>query len=390
MTTSSTSSTTPILDLIAPLPKPQKSKLGRKDYRVPIFAVAAILVSGNYELLFPLLGLLLGLWLIVLFGIAVHELGHVAAGYSSGFIFQSAAVGPIEISRESARWKINVRHSLLTGLTSMSLDRFYKVRKRLMIYNAAGPAAGLLLGTAAIECLRLSIEGDRPVLSLIFMALAASSIFLSVGSLVPMRHSGIASDGMNLKVLLLSKEGTARILATYALHLQLRKGVDRVSLNGRWSGLACSRGNVAADPRYSTYSEDWAAYQAATSPEAAAQFLERCLANSGFLGRENRDSLIAEASRFTASRRNDAEKAEIWFQRVADPERLHPLVRLRVRVALSCARGRFDDALEQAKAGIETIRTVPAFGSATESEAAWLEWCRQIEVLRDQRLPAKS
>ena len=381
MSTVSTSSATPILDLRAPLPKPQASNFGPADNLVPILVVAAVLVSRHYQLLVPLLGF----WVVMMFAIAFHELGHVAAGCSLGLVFQSIAIGPIVIKHESSRWTVNLRSGLLSGLTSMSLDRIYKVRKRLIVYVAAGPAAGLLLGMAALICLRLAINRDDAFLSLILTGLAGSSILINASSLLPYRIGRIASDGMRLKVLLCSKEGTRQVLATSALEMQRRKGIDPFCLNPHWVRLASSHGNVIVDPRYHTYQENWDAYQNAASTELAAQLLEKCLASSAFLTGENRDALIVEASVFTAWRRNDARKADIWSKRVTKPGRLHPLVRLRADVAFSCASGRFDDALEQLKGGLEIIRKIPALGTATEQEAVWLKWCREVEARRDLR-----
>src|ERR1700722_823512 len=379
MTKVSTSGATPILDLRAPLPKPQAPNFRPADNLVPILVVVAVLASRHYQLLIPMFGF----WVIMMFAIAIHELGHVAAGFSLGFVFQSVAIGPIVIKHESSRWTVTLRSGLLSGLPSMSLDRFYRVRKRLTIYVVAGPAAGLFLGVVALVFLRLAINRDDASLSLILTALAGFSIFINVSSLFPLHHRSFASDGMRLKVLLCSRRGTTQVLATRALEMQRRKGIDQFCLNKRWVRLASSHGNVIVDPRYHTYRENWDAYQVAAWTELAAQLLERCLASSAFLTGENRDVLIVEASVFTAWRRNDARNADIWLKRVASPERLHPFVRLRADVALSCASGRFDDALEQLKGGLEIIRKIPELGTGTTQEAVWLKWCREVEARRD-------
>ena len=190
---------------------------------------------------------------------------------------------------------------------------------------------------------------------------------------------------MKLKVLLCSKEGTTRVLATHALEMQRRSGVDAFCLNSRWIRLASSPGNVASDPRYPGYSDAWAAYQSAGGVEDAAKLLEKCLASSAFLSGENRDMLIVEACIFAAWRRNDASKVDIWFKRVANPERIHPLVRLRAEVALSCAHARFDDALQQLDRGLEIVRQLPVLGTRAAQGAAWLKWRRDVEMRREMQ-----
>jgi Peptidase family M50 len=381
MITASTKSATPILDLRAPLPKPQAPGFGPADHFVPILTVAAILATRNYQLLVPAFAF----WVIILCGIAIHELGHVVAGCSLGFDFQSVAIGPIWIKHEASKWTLTLRRGLLSGLTFMSLDRICKVRKRLIIYIAAGPAAGLLLAVISLVCLRISINRDDAFLSLILTGLTGISILMSVGSLFPIRHGYYASDGTNLKVLLCSREGTRRVLAVRALGMQKRKGMDPLRLNSRWVRLASSPSNVSVGPGFLAYRDDWNAYQNAATTELAAQSLERCLAKSAFLNEENRNVLILEAAVFTARRRNDTRKADIWFKRAVNLERIHLLTRLRAEATLSWASGRFEDSLRQLEEGLELIRRAPATGTLSGQEAAWLKWRGEIEMWRDQQ-----
>jgi hypothetical protein len=92
---------------------------------------------------------------------------------------------------------------------------------------------------------------------------------------------------------------------------------------------------------------------------------------------------------FTARRRNDTAKADIWFKRVVNLERIHPLIRLRAEATLSCASGRFDHSLRQLEEGLEVIRQAPATGTLVGQEAAWLKWRGEIETQRDQQSVAK-
>ena len=379
MTAEGTTSATPILDLLAPLPKPQTWNSALGEYLFPTLLIMTVFVSRNYQLLIPIFGF----WIIALLTIAIHELGHVMAGCGVGFCFQSVGIGPIWIKRESNRWTVKLRRGLLDGATFMSLDRIHRVRRRLIIFSASGPAAGLLAGVIGFVCLRLAIDRDDAFLSLILACFAGYSIFANLVSLVPTLYRGYGNDGKRLKVLLCSKEGARQVLATYALGMQQRKGIEPFCLNSRWIQVASSPGNVVVDPRHSACTADLNAYQNAASTELAAQFLERCLANSAFLTAENRDALVVEAAIFTAWQRNDAKKAETWFKRAANPGRIHPLIRSRVEAALSCACGRFDDALQQLEGGLGIIRQLSPFGARERLEVAWLKLCREIEVRRE-------
>jgi tetratricopeptide (TPR) repeat protein len=266
----------------------------------------------------------------------------------------------------------------------MSLDRFYSVRKRLLIYIAAGPAVGFVLAAVAIACLRAAVDGDRPRLSLFFGALAGSALLSSIRALSPSYSGPLANDGLQLKVLLRSRDGTKRLLAVHALDLHRRKGTDQLCLNPRWWRLASS-GGEPMDSRFSKYAEAWDAYRIADSEERAAEFLESCLATSAFLGEENRDVLILEAAVFTARVRHDSERASIWFERAVNLPRIPSLTRLRAQATLSYEAGRFDDAIGQVEEGLDFLRRTSVNGMLDGQEAAWLKWRAEIESRRDQQ-----
>jgi len=379
-----TTSATPILDLLAPLPKPVNNfALG--PYLLPAVLIATVLAGRNYQLLLPLFGV----WIVGLLATGIHELGHLIAGCTLGLRFQSVGIGPILIKRDCAKWAIEARQGFLDGVTSMSLDRVCRVRTRLIIFVAAGPAAGLALSVIGFVCLRIAIDRDHPALSLILAFLVGFSVLGIIASLIPARYRRYANDGMWLKVLLCSKEGTRQILATYALGMQYRSGIDQFCLNHRWAQVASTPGNPVVDPRFVAYTADWNAYQKAPSKETAAQFLERCLANSGFLSVESRDVLIANAAIFTAWQRNDSEKAQIWLDRLVNPERLHPLIRLSAEAALNCAQGQFDAALKRLELSLENVQHLSVPTARERAKAAMLDWYSQIELRREPQ-PASA
>jgi hypothetical protein len=377
MRDASTNGATPILDLLTPLPKPTKKfVLGPSLF--PAVLILAVLVVRDYQLLLPVFGL----WIVGLLAVGIHELGHLTAGLILRLRFLSIGIGPVLIKRDSAKWAIAARQGFLDGVTTMSLDRICRVRTRLTIFIAAGPAAGLAVSVMGVICFRIAAERDHPALSLILACLVGYSVFFTIVSVIPAHYRRVANDGMRLKVLLCSKEGARQILATYALDMQYRNGIDQFSLNRRWAQVASTTGNVVVDPRHVAYTADWNAYQKAPSKEYAAQRLETCLANSSFLSPENRDVLIAEAVIFTAWQRNDSAKAQIWFNRVVNPERLHPQIRLRAEVALNCAQGQFDAALKRLELGLENVQHLAVPIAREREKAALQNWYRQIELRR--------
>lgn len=367
-------SDTPILDLLAPLPKPHG---GEGRLRI-ILLLAVIFGAAAVCRDLRLLAVAFSFYLILLLATAIHELGHVAAGCAIGFKFESVRIGPISIRRESDRWKVKAEWHLVNGLTSMVPDRMCRVRRRLIIYIAAGPIAGFLSAVIAFEGLRLAIRHEDAFLSLVLAPFGTWSLLFSFGNLLPARRGRRTTDGLKLRALFCSKEGTRRLLAQYALTMQTRKGSGPYLLNGRWTRIVGS-GEVTSQ----TFIGDWHAYVNAADAKTAAQCLERCLAACAFLNDEGREIFIIEAAIFMAWWRRDADKAAAWFERAAHPERMDPLVRVRAEAALNCVHGRFDDALQLLDRGFEIIQRFPPGGHKKRSETAWLEWRREIEQRRD-------
>jgi hypothetical protein len=374
LTTKTYPSPTPILDLLAPMPKAGQSSFAQGEFALPVFLAFLVVFQRDASLIVPLLCL----WPLILLVTAVHELGHVVAGHCLGFTFKSVSVGPVVLRREKTGFRIGLRKALFGGLTYMSVDRFYRVRKRLLLYLVAGPAADFALAVVAIAGLRSSLEGGRSSLPALWGALAGLSVLSSAQSLYPYRSRYLANDGLQMRVLLRSVAGTKQVLAIHALDLQRRKGTDHYFMNQRWATLALSPVEPA-DSRYSKYREVWNAYWENHNEEKAAAMLESCLAMSAPIGEENRDLLILEAAVFTARVRHDSAKAALWFQRATNPPGLPALARLRAQATLSSEAGRLDDAIAALDQGLDFLRRSPATPSLEGQQAAWTKWRSDIQ-----------
>lgn len=103
------------------------------------------------------------------------------------------------------------------------------------------------------------------------------------------------------------------------------------------------------------------------------------VATSAFLDEANRDTLILEAAVFTARVRHNPEKAEIWFKRAANLQRVPTLIRLRAQTTLSVHSERYGDAIREIEEGIDFIRRTPDNKEFGGQEAARSKWRDQIE-----------
>lgn len=366
---------TPILDLQAPLPKPHEDKVDWPRLVILVGAFILIVPSDSYALL-P------AYFAVALLTTTIHEFGHILAGWSMGFRFEAVAIGPIWIKRESGKLKLRPRSGITGGLTFMSLDRIWRVRRRLIVKVAGGPAASLLSGAAALAFGVVSRSRNEPALTVFLIFFGIFSLYMSLLSVQPTRAGRYARDGMLLRALLRSKRDATQLIATYALATIKCTSFVPPDYSERWRRLAYSQTPIQNRTSYA----DWLAYEAADDQQAAAQYLERCLAGSAFLDAKARDTLIAEATVFTALRRDDAAKAEIWFSRLVFPDQLHPLTKLRTEITLLCAREQFEQASAELARALVLIRQSPTGKLRERYETSWSTW--RDEVL--ERLVAQT
>lgn len=368
---------TPILDLIEPLPEVRDRGLDPRQVTLIVTLIAIGLIQG----LSPG-AIVLGYFTICFAATAVHEVGHFLAGCSVRLRLEYLMIGPLCLKRASSGgWKLQLRQ-LSGGLIQMSIDRVYRVRRRLLVYYSGGPIASLLTGLVALFSCRIEKIGGNPVLGIPLAGYAIWSLLMGIQSLRPLQVSSYSSDGMLLRTFLGSYEGTQQQIAAHALQMLKRRGVDRSLWNRRWMKRASTPTQILR----TTYFEDWLGYEQAADSATAAECLERCLAGLATLSPLDReevlDDLLLEAAAFTAWKTGDAEKAAIWVERAVHPENARVLTRAKAEVALHCVNGRFDAALAEWEKGLEYIHCFPA---GDRTDVTTLQWFQLKEALEQRR-----
>lgn len=168
---------------------------------------------GPYML--TILALVLSIYVILFFHIALHEAGHLIFGLLTGYGFSSFRLGSFMLLRENGR--LRLRRLTIPGTGGQCLmtpPEMVDGKIPYLLYNLGGCMVNLTVSLAALV-LWVLLPRDTLWSVLLFMT-AAFGLVLALSNGIPARVSGVDNDGRN--ALTLAKEpNTAR-----AFWLQLK------------------------------------------------------------------------------------------------------------------------------------------------------------------------
>jgi hypothetical protein len=377
-------SITPILDSgVLPPPRPRKRVLGL----IVGFGVGLLFafIIDNFSNARSLPGLaLISYFASVVLAVTIHELGHLTAGWMLGFHFSRLSVGPFSIRVEYGRLRFQIRRGLgALGYADMHIETVKRLRRRLLLYAAAGPAANLISGTLAVLFVNFARPSLRATWSTSFAAgFSFMSLLIGLVSLVPYGKT-LRSDGARIWMLLNSHDRTRRWITAAALASQQRKGVRPRNWKRTWLNAACSVRDASIDEISSNMLGYVAASDLKDAPTAAAH-LERCLELASFSQPASRDFMAREASYLCAWFRNDPTLAERWMLQMKRATPASPLLQIRTNIALDCARQNLDEAISRWQKGADLIEHLPVTPIKGLLQESWREWGDEI---RDRKCP---
>lgn len=285
-------SLTPYLDRQTPLPPPNWG------YR-PIPPWQTVLILSAFLLRTPF-----EMYLLILAGTLVHELGHCLAGLAAGLELDRIRVGPLELDPyKRLTWQWN-RGTIMGGYALMLPRAKTAIRTRLAAYIAGGPIANVACGIATLHMM----PTHPPHFVGLAQLFVAGSFIGGLGNLVPFRRYGVSSDGMKLLMLLLNR--SERWIFLLSRHAAIRNGETNAkqeidpALVGRSDG---SSDYVGAN---------WVAYTLSDGKgdyDQAAKYLEACLEKCHTVEPSFHRELILAAARFQATRRKKTGLAWQWL-----------------------------------------------------------------------------
>jgi hypothetical protein len=281
--------------------------------------------------------------------LAIHELGHVAAGLCVGFRLRSYRVGPLLFTPPFRVTLYRGPGAVVNGAAELIPVAADKLAWRGVAMVLGGPTANFL---AALVVSLLPLP--TTVFSACFIAF---SIANGVNDLLPYESRLGVSDGRRIGMLLRQRERGERWLVLSRLGGELNDGVRPEALSAGFLAKAVAVRDESVDTVTAHALAYWAAFHQHKDGEAG-RLLETCLAHSSHATPVLREALMSDAAVFQARRRKRADLAEQWLADIpaTTPS---PWLRTRAEAAILEAKGDIDGALGKLAEVEAAIATVP-------------------------------
>lgn len=318
--------------------------------------------------------------LILLLAAAIHEIGHLLAGWLVGLQFHLLVVGPLRIVRDGAALRLSFnKGALFNGLAASfprEGDYDQRLRRRMLVFALGGPLASFVLAALA-SYLFFPLNANRAftaenawlIESAGIMAVVSSVVFLT--SMRPGHYyNGLPADGGRIITLLRGGADARRWCALLALN-----GADiRGQRPQAWDEALIQQGLSVSDTSYDSLSARILAYQWALDSgriSCAGALLDEALGIWTTWVSVGRARLVLEKAYFVARHHANPADARLWLDKVRPGPQAHPWQR-RAEAAVLLLEGRKEEALAQAQTGLAALQREPRSGVA-QAEAEWLQ-----------------
>ena len=269
--------------------------------------------------------------------LAVHELGHVAAGLCVGFRFRSLRVGPLLFDRSFRMSVYRGPGAVVSGVAELIPVAADKL---------AGRGAAMVLGGPVANFLSAMVVLLLPFPITVFSGLfIACSIANGVNDLFPFESRLGVSDGRRIWMLMREPERGERWLALLHLGGQLADGVLPESLSADFLAKAVAVRDASADT-VKAYALAFAAAFHQHEDSEAGQRLETCLAYSGHATPAVREALKSDAAVYQGRRRKRADLADQWLADIPVASQ-YAWFRSRAEAAILEAKGDVEGAMKK-------------------------------------------
>ena len=371
---------TPILDVLRPLPRRRWLRLNAGEY---FFLSGAVIlgliglpamrrVGESLAWRGPLFSALIPCILMpaaaLSLSLAAHEIGHLTVAWLAGFGREKNQRFPAG----GRDWFCDILGVAAQSLEPRKLDH---IRGRLFFLYAAGPAANFVFPAIA-EILAWSGAWGSVVTFFVHLATGVS-VLQGIADLLPDTSRGGFSDGSRMLMLLKNDALAQRWLAIIQMQMALSRGQPP----GSWDEATVLSVNTISDESRDKVAARWLGYVWAIARQditAATRYLESALESPQAATRRLCDRLFFEAALFQAWFRDDAQKARFWAGQMRQAS-AGSLQQPRLAIALMWADGKLFDAWEKLRDYLHQIREMPASPVRDLAEKQVLEWKAQME-----------
>jgi hypothetical protein len=376
---------TPVLDVFRPLPPQTKESLSAGEYFLA--SSLAILTLVALSSLRAVIEMAPGYWAALIPVIAalsagfIHEMGHILAGWLSGFRPKQIKIGTLHLGRRARCGEPYCGDVITLGAAVLELrvndQDDATLRRRLLFLMLGGPLASILLA-GALEIAVYVSQPDFVVAFSLHGGAVFSALLAIAASLPDVNRRGIFSDGARLLMLLRNDAKAERWLSNIRCQIALNQGRHPRD----WDQACVARAAAVSDDSQDAYVARWLAYLWAAERQditCATKYLEGALEVLSYATPKMRDHLFLEAAVFQAWFRDNPSKALFWVYRIRN-NKLTRMQKQRMDIALLWAEGRLFDAWEKLGTGYLTeLRGLPASPGRTLAEESAAEWKRQME-----------
>jgi hypothetical protein len=258
-------------------------------------------------------------------------------------------VGPIKFERLGRRWRIGKNRSVpvFGGLASGIPQGTERLRERLFVLVAGGPAASLLTGTAALLALvairapsgpRVTLHGSDAAGYILLLLFSLISLAIAAASLMPGTSRGYSSDGAQLLRFRRSAPDVEAEVAIIAVSTSSVAGVRPRD----WDPELVRRG-LSLEPQTArgAVARLFAHLHALDRGEIddARRHLADVLAYREHVAAVGRPVLLLQAAEFMALHDGDAAAARSWLDQAGDGALIGTHTRLFAEAAVLHAEG---------------------------------------------------
>lgn len=370
---------TPILDVLRPVPTARPGKLTASEYFVfssslivlltalPHLRDALVSASSSQQvvvlLVVPALAAI-SAWLI-------HQLGHILTGLFLGF-----RIAPTNGAQNYDAQRLHACDPLRVGVLGLETRKMHHLRRRLTLVFLGGPLAGLVFALLLEFCRDWSHSGV--LVQMRVHTLAAFNVLAGLASLLPdTGHRANFSDGARLVMLLKCDSRAARLFSVLQMQRALRDGVHPREWNSAWVEKATADNDKSRD----AVTALWLAYLWASERQditSATRYLEDALASPDACPRRMRDRLYLEAAVFQAWFRDNPAHAHSWAALIHSGS-LATFEQKRLTIAILWAEGKLFDAFEKLSEYFAALQELPESPARDLAEKSALDWKHQME-----------